>query len=173
MDGHRGARTLTALSLLALAILAGSAPALAHGPTAPVLDLHHHPIAHSSRVALPPAVLLTGLLLVIGLALLAGLVAWRRTGRRARGRAVALALSLLLTVFAVEAAVHSVHHLADRAAAADCSVLASSQHLAWGAADPVDTGRPPLDVSAALLVRSDDAPRGSLHRPVQGRAPPA
>ena len=173
MDGHRGARTLTALSLLALAILAGSAPALAHGPTAPVLDLHHHPIAHSSRVALPPAVLLTGLLLVIGLALLAGLVAWRRTGRRARGRAVALALSLLLTVFAVEAAVHSVHHLADRAAAADCSVLASSQHLAWGAADPVDTGRPPLDVTSALLVRSDDAPRGSLHRPVQGRAPPA
>jgi hypothetical protein len=173
MDGHRGARTLTALSLLALAILAGSAPAQAHGPTAPILDLHHHPIAHSSGVALPPAVLLTGLLLVIGLALLAGLVAWRRTGRRARGRAVALALSLLLTVFAVEAAVHSVHHLADRAAAADCSVLASSQHLAWGAADPVDTGRPPLDVTAALLVRSDDAPRGSLHRPVQGRAPPA
>ena len=173
MHGHRGARTLTALSLLALAILAGSAPALAHGPTAPVLDLHHHPIAHSSRVALPPAVLLTGLLLVIGLALLAGLVAWRRTGRRARGRAVALALSLLLTVFAVEAAVHSVHHLADRAAAAECSVLASSQHLAWGSADPVDTGRPPLDVTTAPLVRSDDAPRGPLHRPVQGRAPPA
>ena len=173
MDGHRGARTLTALSLLALAILAGPAPVLAHGPAAPVLDLHHHPIAHPSGFALPPAALLTGVLLVIGLALLAGLVAWRRADPRARGRAVALALSLLLTVFAVEAAVHSVHHLADRAAAADCSVLASSQHLAWGAADPVDTGRSPLDVTTVPLVRSDDAPRGPLHRPVQGRAPPA
>jgi len=172
MDRHRGARTLASLSLLALAILAGPAPVLAHGPAAPVLDLHHHPI-HPSGVALPPAALLTGVLLVIGLALLAGLVAWRRTGRRARGRAVALALSLLLTVFAVEAAVHSVHHLADRAAAADCSVLASSQHLAWGAADPVDTGRPQLDVTAAPLRRSEEAPRGPLHRPVQGRAPPA
>jgi len=165
MDGHRGARTLASLSLLALAILAGPAPALAHGAAAPVLDLHHHPIAHSSGVALPPGALLTGVLLA--------LVAWRRADPRARGRAVALVLSLLLTVFAVEAAVHSVHHLADRAAAADCSVLASSQHLAWGAADPVDTGRPPLDVTAAPLVRSDDAPRGPLHRPVQGRAPPA
>jgi len=173
MDGHRGARTLVSLSLLALAILAGPAPALAHGAAAPVLDLHHHPIAHSSSVALPPAALLTGVLLAIGLALLAGLVAWRRADPRARGRAVALALSLLLTVFAVEAAVHSVHHLADRAAAADCSVLASSQHLAWGAADPVDTGRPPLDVTAAPLRRSEEAPRGPLHRPVQGRAPPA
>ena len=173
MDGHRGARTLTALSLLALAILAGPATALAHGAAAPVLDLHHHPIAHSSGVALPPWALLTGVLLGIGLTLLAGLVAWRRADPRARGHAVALALSLLLTVFAVEAAVHSVHHLADRAAAADCSVLASSQHLAWGAADPVDTGRPQLDVTAAPLRRSEEAPRGPLHRPVQGRAPPA
>jgi hypothetical protein len=161
------------LSLLALAILAGPAPALAHGAAAPVLDLHHHPIAHSSGVALPPWALLTGVLLGIGLALVAGLVAWRRADPRARGHAVALALSLLLTVFAVEAAVHSVHHLADRAAAADCSVLASSQHLAWGAADPVDTGRPQLDVTAAPLRRSEEAPRGPLHRPVQGRAPPA
>ena len=173
MDGHRGARTLVSLSLLALVIVAGPAPTLAHGAAAPVLDLHHHPVAHSSGVALPPGALLTGVLLAIGLALLAGLVAWRRADPRARGRAVAHALSLLLTVFAVEAAVHSVHHLADRAAAADCSVLASSQHLAWGAADPVDTGRPPLDVTAAPLLRSDDAPRGPLHRPVQGRAPPA
>ena len=173
MDGHRGARTLVSLSLLALAILAGPAPALAHGAAAPVLDLHHHPIAHSSGVALPPWALLTGVLLGIGLALLAGLVAWRRADPRVRGRAVALALSLLLAVFAVEAAVHSVHHLADRAAAADCSVLASSQHLAWGAADPVDTGRPQLDVTAAPLRRSEEAPRGPLHRPVQGRAPPA
>ena len=173
MDGHRGARTLVSLSLLALAILAGPAPALAHGAAAPVLDLHHHPIAHSSGVALPPWALLTGVLLGIGLTLLAGLVAWRRADPRARGHAVALALSLLLTVFAVEAAVHSVHHLADRAAAADCSVLSSSQHLAWGAADPVDTGRPQLDVTAAPLRRSEEAPRGPLHRPVQGRAPPA
>ena len=77
MDGHRGARTLVSLSLLALAILAGPAPALAHGAAAPVLDLHHHPIAHSSGVALPPWALLTGVLLGIGLALVAGLVAWR------------------------------------------------------------------------------------------------
>src|SRR5687768_749326 len=40
-------------------------------------------------------------------------------------RAVALALVLLLALFAVESGVHSVHHLADQQGAAQCVVAAA------------------------------------------------
>ena len=112
---------------------------------------------------------------VIGLTggILGALAAWRRAEASARGRAIAVGLSLVLTVFTVETTVHSVHHLADPEAGADCSVLSVSQNLAWGAADLVATDGPPLDVTTAVSVRSDDGPRWQLHRPSQGRAPPA
>jgi hypothetical protein len=174
MDRHRSGRTLTALGLIALALLAGAAPAMAHGPAPRLLEVHARELAHSTAPAgLPHAAFPTGVLLLIGLALLGGLGGWRRAGARCRGRAIAVALSLALTVFAFEAAVHSVHHLADPEAGADCPVLSGSQNLAWGAADPVGTDRPPLDVSTAPPVRRADGPRWQLHRPSQGRAPPA
>jgi hypothetical protein len=174
MDRLGSGRTLTVLGLIALAILAGAAPAIAHGTGARLLDLHAHASAPStSPGGLAHLSLPVGALLVIGLALLGALAGWRRTGSSARGRAVAVALSLVLTVFTVETAVHSVHHLADPEAGADCSVLSASQNLAWGEADPVATDGPPLDVTIAVPVRSDDGPRWQLHRPSQGRAPPA
>ena len=70
-------------------------------------------------------------------------------------------------------AVHSVHHLADPKSAADCSVLSGSQGLAWGAAEPVGTDGPRLDVSAAPPVRSEHRPWWQVYRPGPGRAPPA
>jgi hypothetical protein len=173
MDRHRTGRTLIALGLIGLAVLAGAGPAVAHGTGARLLDLHAHGSAPSTspgglgHLALP-----LGALLVIGLGLLAGL-GWRRVGSPARRRAIAVALSLVLTVFTVETALHSVHHLADPEAGADCSVLSASQNLAWGGADLVATDSPPLDVTTAAPVRSDDGPRWQLHRPSQGRAPPA
>ena len=173
MDRHRSGRTLTALGLIALAILAGAAPAVAHGTGARLLDVHAHGSAPStSPGGLTHLALPAGALLVIGLAVLAGL-GWRRAGSLARRRAIAVALSLVLTVFTVETAVHSVHHLADPQAGADCSVLSGSQHLAWSGADLVATDAPPLDVTTAVPVRSDDGPWWQLHRPSQGRAPPA
>jgi hypothetical protein len=174
MDRLRSGRTLTTLGLIALAILAGAAPAIAYGPGGRLLDVHAHASAHStSPDGLAHFLLPVGALLVIGLALLGALAGRRRAGPSARGRAIAVALSLVLTVFTVETTVHSVHHLADPEAGADCSVLSVSQNLAWGAADLVATDGPPLDVTTVVSVRSDDGPRWQLHRPSQGRAPPA
>ena len=42
-----------------------------------------------------------------------------------------MALSLVLTVFTFETAVHSVHHLADPHSGVDCPLLSGSQNLAW------------------------------------------
>ena len=173
MDRHRSGRALITLGLIALAIMAGAAPAAAHGASARLLDLHAHGGARpASTGGLADLSLPAGALLVIGLAHLARL-GWRRAGEPARRPALAVALALVLTGFTVETAVHSVHHLADPRAGADCSVLAGSQSLAWGEADLVAADGPPLDVSTAVPVRSDDGHRWTLHRPSQGRAPPA
>jgi hypothetical protein len=175
MDRHRSGRALITLGLIALAIMAGAAPAAAHGTSARLLDLHAHGGARpaSTGTGGPADLSLpAGALLVIGLAHLARL-GWRRAGEPARRPALAVALALVLTGFTVETAVHSVHHLADPRAGADCSVLSGSQNLAWGGADLVAADGPPLDVSTAVPVRSDDGHRWTLHRPSQGRAPPA
>jgi hypothetical protein len=170
MDRHRGGRTLSALGLVTLALLLGAAPASAHGPTSHVLDLHARGAPHSiGLAALPHA----GALLLLGAVLLAGLGWWRRAGSRSRGRALAVALSLVLAVFTVETAVHSVHHLADPESGSDCPVLSGSQSLAWGTGDVGGADVPPLDVTTAPPVCCADGPRWQVHRPSPGRAPPA
>ncbi len=173
MDRHPGGRTLTTLGLIAL--LLAMAPVRAHAGTPPRLhDLRAHEVAHSvapgglSHAALPAA-----LALLAGLALLGALGWWRRASPRSRGGAVAGALSLVLIVFALETAVHSVHHLADPKSGADCSVLAGSQGLAWGAAEPIGTEGPRLDFTPVAPGRSEHHPWWQLYRPSPGRAPPA
>lgn len=172
MDRHRSGRTLTALGLIAL--LLAMAPAVAQATAPHLLDLHADEVAHSvapgglSRAAFP-----VGLVLLAGLALLGALGWWRRAGARSRGGAVAVVLSLALTVFTLETAVHSVHHLADPKSGADCSVLSGSQGLAWGAAEPVGTDGPRLEVSTAPPPRSEHGPWWQVYRPSPGRAPPA
>ena len=178
MDHLRSGRTLTALSLIVLAILAGAAPADgARNGRAPastctptrarILDL-----AGSARIW---QLLIAGALLADrprprwppGSPRGAG-PARARAGARSRS-----ALSLVLTVFAVETAVHSVHHLARPEAGADCSVLSSSQSLAWGAADPVVADTPTLDVTTAPPARSRPPRGGSSTVPARdGLLPP-
>ena len=87
-------------------------------------------------------------------------------------RAAALALVLLLAVFAFEDGLHSVHHGLDQAQASSCQVAAAGAHLH---ATPVD-GAAPCDVIlpvVALAVETSPsdpiAPLASLE---QGRAPP-
>lgn len=174
MDRHRSGRALTALGLIALTVLLGAAPAGADATAPHLLDVHAREVAHQvPPVPLPPAASPSVALLAVGLVLLASRGWWRRATSRSRGRALAIALSLVLTVFTVETAVHSVHHLADHESGTDCPVLAGSQGLAWGAADLVGTVGPSLEVSTALPLRSDDGPRWQLCRPSAGRAPPA
>jgi hypothetical protein len=174
MDRHRSGRTLTALGLIVPALRLGAAPAEADARAPHLLDVHAQGDAHQvGPVTLPPPTLPSVALLAVGLTFLAGLGWWRRVASRSRGRALAVALSLVLTVFTVETAVHSVHHLADHESGTDCPVLAGSQGLAWGTADLAGTDGPSLEVTTAPPIRSDAGPRWQLCRPSAGRAPPA
>ncbi|HTI57329.1 MAG TPA: hypothetical protein VMC04_24040 [Verrucomicrobiae bacterium] len=172
MDGHPIGRPLPALGLIAL--LLAMAPVPAHAGTPRLHDLHAHEVARSvAPGGLSHAVLPAGLLLLAALVLLGALGWWRRASPRSRGGAVAVALSLVLTVFALETARHSVHHLTDPKSGADCSVLSGSQGLAWGGAEPVGTDGPRLDFTTAPPVRSEHDPWWHVYRPSPGRAPPA
>ena len=81
-------------------------------------------------------------------------------------------LALVLGFVTFESAVHAVHHLSDPEEAAQCQVLAVSQHLSGvGAATP--------EVGTQLLAMEAPAPAGTerslrnLFRPDIGRAPPS
>ena len=102
------------------------------------------------------------------LALVAAALAlgWRRPRR-----AAALALVLLLAVFAFENGLHSVHHGMNQAQASSCPVAAAGAHLS---ATPVD-GAPcdvVLPVVALAVETSPSDPIAYLASPEQGRAPP-
>lgn len=87
-------------------------------------------------------------------------------------RAVALALVLLLAVFAFEDGLHSVHHGLDQAQAASCQVAAAAAHLHGTLVD----GIAPCDVILPVVVlaveTSPSDPIAPLASPEQGRAPP-
>ena len=87
-------------------------------------------------------------------------------------RAAALALVLLLVVFAFEDGLHSVHHGLVPAQPSSCQVAAAGAHLH---ATPVD-GAAPCDVIlpvVALAVETSPSDQiASLASPEQGRAPP-
>jgi hypothetical protein len=171
--GHACGKVISALGLVVATLTLGSGTGVAHPLGARLLDVGSRGVAHpTSPPALPDAAI-PGLLLAVGLALLAGLAVRRLGSGRARARAMATALSLALTVFTFEAALHSVHHVGDPASGAACSVLAGSHNLAWGVDEPLGTETPTLEVTVAPFVRPEDAPRIQIHRPHQGRAPPA
>src|SRR5215813_10429620 len=81
-------------------------------------------------------------------------------GRPRARRALAIAIVLLLALFAFEDGIHSVHHLLDRSQA-KCTVAVAAAHLNATAAD--DGG-----VAGVILP----APAALFPSPVQGRAPP-
>lgn len=94
--------------------------------------------------------------------------------RRRRRVVVALALALLLGVFAFENALHSVHHGFDPAEAKGCAIAAVSAHLA---ATTVDFVTEADAVSPAaedrILTFELTEPLSRVRCPDQGRAPPA
>ena len=107
------------------------------------------------------------------LGLMAGVALLRLAARRARGRAIALGLALALSIFTMESAVHSVHHLASPETAATCPVLSSAEHLGWGENPVVASDVPPPHVAPAPAAASEQVAYSLTHRPRQGRAPPA
>jgi hypothetical protein len=77
----------------------------------------------------------------------------------------------LLAVFALEAGVHSVHHLGDQDAAARCIVAAASLNLSGTVAAPVTLVAPAATDDPAPPVDPERLPQ-RLALPDQGRAPP-
>lgn len=144
------------LVLLTLAI-----SGLAFSPAQATTDgvdhaLHHHSLAVWISLAL----------LALGGACLAAAI---RRGRRV----ATLTLALLIALFGLESAVHSVHHLADPQAAASCAVLSASQHAPGTCVDIPDVGAPtwtaePSPAGGTEIIRPLQA-----FGPPEGRAPPA
>ena len=147
------------LPLVAQAHLGGVGPIADPGPRLdlPTAVLH----------AAPPAATPAGLVLGLAGGFLAALLA-----RRYPRRVLVLALAVLLAVFAVEAGVHSVHHLGDRAATT-CAVAAAANHLTLcldgGPAVVIASLTPAGMVGDELLV----SPAAVGLGPDLARAPPA
>ena len=117
--------------------------------------------------AAPPAATPLGVLLGLAAGLLVALGAIRYPQR-----VLVLALAVLLAVFAVEAGIHSVHHLGDRAVSA-CAVAAAAGHLTLGLDDGppvVSRSLTPAGAVADELLASPVAPGLA---PDLARAPPA
>jgi len=155
--------------VVALAVLAMAGPAWAHvdAPAvaeapAPILAVFG-PEALSAAAPASPG---RWLLLAAGAAVAAALVLRDR-------RALALVLLALLTLGAFEAAVHSVHHLADHAEAAKCAVAAVSSQTGGVPVDTVAVERPADVVTFAAPPPVVTVAPVRRSAPDLGRAPPS
>ena len=137
---------LLALSFIGALLGAGffAGPAAAHLPRfAPVVDVVPEPAAAPDRtpalldLAWTAAPTPAGVpwYLVVALSGLAAL------GARRPRRNLALALVLLLAIFAFENGLHSVHHLNDQDRGESCAVASASQHVAGTEVEGGLTGR--------------------------------
>jgi len=88
-------------------------------------------------------------------------------------RVLIAGLVLLLLVAGFEASVHSVHHLADQRAAAQCAVAAASAQV-QGATEPVPVPMVGVPAPIGAVVTPEPVRPGSRSlRPDEGRAPPS
>jgi hypothetical protein len=98
----------------------------------------------------------------------AAALAWLRPRRT-----MAIALVLLLAIFALEDAVHSVHHGFDQAQATSCAVAAVGAHLTA----TTDSGADPCEILLAVAALSAppraSSPAARSTGPDLGRAPPS
>jgi hypothetical protein len=104
-------------------------------------------------------------------ALVLSVAALALVGARRPRRALAVALILVVAVFAFESGVHSVHHLGDRDRGEHCAIAAASQHVAGTEVDVV-FGADALPVTPQLAATNALFERVRLIGPDQGRAPP-
>ncbi len=107
------------------------------------------------------------LLTLLGLAL-SGL--WEI--RRRCTKTAVLALVLIVGVFSLETAIHSVHPPSEQDTAAACAVLSASHHLAGASVDVPDVGAPAWTEYVSPVIDADSIPPLPLFHPHEGRAPP-
>ena len=95
----------------------------------------------------------------------------KRTAFAALGKPTAISLALILGFVAFESTLHSVHHLSNPEEAAQCQVLAVSEHLSGVG---VETPGVCSQLPAAEAPAPARAVRGlaTVFRPDTGRAPP-
>jgi hypothetical protein len=126
------------------------------------VDGHSAPF-HPHSVGIVPLVLTLLVLAVVGF-----------VGARRRWRdAAALSLAGLLSVLAVETAVHSVHHLDDPLALQTCVVFASGSHVDGTGHTLPNVDGPTWTPFIAPLVDRELVSSLLWFRPDEGRAPPA
>jgi hypothetical protein len=90
-----------------------------------------------------------------------------------RPRAVAVILSLAVSVFAVQSAVHSVHHLGHPHEAERCPILWASQHAPGDLPTVTIVERPTEEVAELVATVPVSFVPDTALRPDQGRAPPS
>lgn len=174
-------RTIVLIGVLLAAVallVAAAVPAMAHpaastvpaaAPAAPEPGAATPPAAPGASENPPPSDspglapwIAAGVLLVAGVLL-----------RRFSRRTLVLCLVLLLTLFAFENALHSVHHGLDPKQADACTIAAASAHLSAVAVDGIVATS---IVLVAALHAAEPDPSTLPARwlgPDQGRAPPA
>ena len=151
----RGVRPLLVVGFVLL--ITGLILAPAHAATDPLAHSQHHG---------SPGVW-------IGLALVA-LAALRLTrATRCGGDAAILSLALVVALFGIESAVHSVHHLSDPDAAASCAMFSASQHAPGAGAETPHEGAPTWTAEPAPVLAEEHTHPLPTFRSHEGRAPPA
>lgn len=171
-------RTIVLIGVLlaAVALLAATGPAMAHS-SASIIE----PAPRTAEVSIPPVTPSPAPTLAAA-ADSSGFTSWIAAGglvlagvalRRRPRRTLVLCLALLLTLFAFENALHSVHHGLDPKQADACTIAAASAHLSAVAVDGIVATSIVL-VAAGHAAEPDPStlPARWLG-PDQGRAPPA
>ena len=155
-------RPLFATLVITGGILAVSPPEILASPW-----LHHAADGHSAASHLDAV----GILSLVSA--LVALAAAHCLGAPRRRDVARLFLAGLLSVAAVEAAVHSVHHLGDPLAVETCAVFASSGHVDGTCDSAPSIAGPTWAPHPAPVIDGNGLARLLWFRPDEGRAPPA
>jgi hypothetical protein len=166
---------LLILALVSLALLASPVPSWAHSGTEWLSDEIVTPkadapptsegLASFTLRAAPPSPGLSWPVL-LGAFIIAA-IGWPRPRRT-----LALAVVLLLALFAFEDGLHSVHHLVDKSKQAKCAVAVTAAHLSATTADDGGVADVILPAPAKATEIGQSDPIALVPSPVQGRAPP-
>jgi len=162
MRSHRTSRDGWAAGDRARGLIAVGAMAVALLLTVPLLAAGHadDSLGGASQTALGIGAALLG---AFGI----GLVAGRRRD------VAALVLAVLLGVSGLEAAIHSVHHLADPESGQSCRVLSATQHVTGALAETAALCSPAHLVETLIAVGPPTVLPSRSAGPDAGRAPPA